>query len=67
MAGALAGVRVPETGLLVQGPQAAAMLANMGADVIKIELRGPGPRTSGERSSRRRAFGTPSCVTTARC
>lgn len=38
MAGALVGVRVLEIGLLVQGPQAAAMLASMGADVIKIEL-----------------------------
>lgn len=38
MTGALAGVRVIDAGLLVQGPQAAAMLADMGADVIKVEL-----------------------------
>ena len=36
--GALEGVRVLEAGLLVQGPQAAALLAQFGADVIKVEL-----------------------------
>ena len=38
MTGPLVGVRVIDAGLLVQGPQAAAMLADMGADVIKVEL-----------------------------
>ncbi len=38
MAGALEGIRVLDVGQLVQGPQAAALLCDMGADVIKIEL-----------------------------
>ncbi len=42
MAGALQGIKVIEVGLLIQGPQAAALLADMGADVIKVELPGIG-------------------------
>lgn len=38
MAGPLDGITVLDTGQLVQGPQAAAMLSDMGADVIKVEL-----------------------------
>jgi crotonobetainyl-CoA:carnitine CoA-transferase CaiB-like acyl-CoA transferase len=34
----LAGVTVIDAGLLVQGPQAAAMLQLLGADVVKVEL-----------------------------
>ena len=40
--GALEGLRVVEVGLLVQGPQAAALLAQMGASVVKVELPGIG-------------------------
>ena len=40
--GALNGIRVLDAGLLVQGPQAAALMADMGADVIKVELPGFG-------------------------
>ncbi len=42
MTGALDGVTVLDVGLLVQGPQAAALLCDMGADVIKVELPGMG-------------------------
>ena len=42
MAGPLDGIRILEAGLLIQGPQAAALLGDMGADVIKIELPGFG-------------------------
>ncbi len=38
MTGALDGIKVIEAGLLVQGPQAAALLAQLGADVTKVEL-----------------------------
>ncbi len=43
--GALAGIRVVEAGLLVQGPQAAATLGDWGADVIKVELPGFGDQS----------------------
>jgi len=42
MTGALDGITVLEAGLLVQGPQAAALLAQLGAEVTKVELPGFG-------------------------
>ena len=45
MAGALAGTKVIEAGLLVQGPQAAATLGEWGAEVIKVELPGFGDQS----------------------
>ena len=42
MSGPLQGIRVLDVGLLVQAPQAAALLSDMGADVIKVELPGFG-------------------------
>ena len=40
--GALDGVRVIDAGVLVQAPQAAALLQQFGADVIKVEFPGFG-------------------------
>ena len=43
MAGALEGIRVIDFGQYVAGPMAAMLLADQGADVIRIEPPG-GPR-----------------------
>jgi crotonobetainyl-CoA:carnitine CoA-transferase CaiB-like acyl-CoA transferase len=40
--GALDGVKVLDLSIIVQGPQAAAMLHDLGAEVIKVELPGVG-------------------------
>ena len=42
MAGALDGIKVIELGQEIQGPYAALFLADMGADVIKVENRESG-------------------------
>jgi crotonobetainyl-CoA:carnitine CoA-transferase CaiB-like acyl-CoA transferase len=41
----LAGLRVIDAGLLVQGPQAALLLHDWGADVVKVELPGFGDQS----------------------
>jgi crotonobetainyl-CoA:carnitine CoA-transferase CaiB-like acyl-CoA transferase len=41
---ALRGVRVLDPGIVVMGPVAAALLAEFGAEVIKIEMPGTGDR-----------------------
>ena len=43
--GALDGIKVIEAGLLVQGPQAAAVLGEWGAEVVKVELPGFGDQS----------------------
>ena len=42
MANVLAGVRVVEHGTFITGPAASMLLADLGADVIKVELPGTG-------------------------
>ncbi len=43
--GALSGIRVLDLGVLVQAPQAALLLGDMGATVIKVELPGVGDQS----------------------
>ena len=42
MPGPLAGVKVVEIAQEIQGPYAGLFLADMGADVIKVEMRDTG-------------------------
>jgi CoA:oxalate CoA-transferase len=42
MGGALDGIRVIECGAFIVGPEAAAILGDLGAEVIKVEQRGVG-------------------------
>src|SRR5437762_3922527 len=46
MTSALAGTRVVEQGTFITGPCAAMMLADLGADVVKIESPDGGPYRS---------------------
>lgn len=52
-AGALEGIRVLDLGIIVQGPQAALLLADLGADVIKVELPDLGDQSRWIRISRK--------------
>ena len=52
--GALAGIKVLEAGVLVQGPQASALLGQLGADVVKVELPGSATWPAGCPPIRRR-------------
>ena len=57
--GPLDGVHVLESGLLVQGPQAALTMLEWGADVVKVELPGFGDQSRWlpiSRADRRSAF-----------
>ncbi|MEZ5216220.1 MAG: CaiB/BaiF CoA-transferase family protein [Ilumatobacteraceae bacterium] len=43
--GVLEGIKVVDVGVLVQAPQAAMMLGNLGAEVLKVELPGIGDQS----------------------
>src|SRR5436309_5597756 len=52
MAGALSGISVLEAASFISGPYAAMLLADLGAEVIKVELPGSGDPLRGWGESR---------------
>ena len=54
MPGALDGVRVLDLGQYVAGPLAAMLLADQGADVVRVDPPPPPPRGGGGRAGRPR-------------
>ena len=52
MAGPLHGYRIIEIAGIGPGPFAAMLLADLGAEVVRVERAGAGPRTAPARSTR---------------
>lgn len=67
--GPLAGLRVIETGVLLAGPFCARLLADFGAEVIKIEPPGEGDpmRTTGQALSEGKSLWWPSIARNKKC
>lgn len=67
--GPLAGIRVIETGVLLAGPFCARLLADFGAEVIKIEAPGDGDpmRTTGQALMDGKSLWWPSIARNKKC
>jgi len=67
--GPLAGIRVIETGVLLAGPFCARLLADFGAEVIKVEAPGEGDpmRTTGQALEEGRSLWWPSIARNKKC
>ena len=55
----LQGIRVVDWGIVYQGPLASMMLADLGADVIKVEARVSGDPVRGFVGTGGKSFGLP--------